>query len=91
MRGCDYLLPILPGNIVYRGQLGTANVEDAGKAIIRIVKNPKDQSLHFQNISGKDMECITPSGKILPISNGGTAPANHGLGLRFANGLVTVL
>ena len=91
MSGCDYNLPIIPGNLVFRGQIGVANVGDAGKPIIRVIKNPADNSNWLRNISEGDMNCITPSGKQILIANGSAAPANQGLSLRFANGYVTVL
>ena len=91
MSGCDYVLPLIPGNVVYRAQLGTANVDEAGKPVIRIVMNPADRSMHMQNVSGREMECITPTGRRVPVPSGTTAPANPGLALRLSDGMVTVL
>lgn len=87
MEGCDYLMPALPGNIVYRVQLGTANVDQAGNPMMVLRRNPNDpQQVILQNVSGVDVEVTTPSGKRKTVANGAAVPANPGIRVKLQNG-----
>ena len=92
MDGCDYTMPILPGNIVYRNQFGTADVDQAGNPVLMVRPHPQDPSaLLLQNISGADVECITPSGKRKVIANKAVIPANAGIAVRAFNATVEII
>lgn len=92
MAGCDYLMPALPGNIVYRVQLGTANVDQAGNPMMRVRRNPKDpQQIILQNVSGQDVEVTTPSGKIKMVANNAAVPANPGIKIKLQNGSLEIV
>jgi len=92
MAGCDYLMPALPGNIVYRVQLGTANVDQAGNPMMLVRRNPKDpQQVILQNVSGVDVEVTTPTGKIKMVSNNGAVPANTGIKIKLQNGSLEIV
>lgn len=89
--GCDYTMPIVSGNIVYRSQFGTADVDQAGDAILLIRPNPQDPAtLLLQNISGGDVECTTPSGKRIIVTNRNVIPAKPGIKIRISNGSVEI-
>ena len=92
MAGCDYLMPALPGNIVYRVQLGTASVDQAGNPMMRVRRNPKDpQQIILQNVSGQDVEVTTPSGKIKMVANNAAVPANPGIKIKLQNGSLEIV
>lgn len=82
--GCGYDMPLTPGAIVFRSQFGTANINAAAEAVLRVVANSRDLYLH--NISGKTLECITPSGRMVPVSHGEAVPVKKGLVLRLDSG-----
>jgi hypothetical protein len=91
MDGCDYKMPILPNNVVYRSQFGTADVDQAGNPVLLVRPHPNDPSiLLLQNVSGTDVECITPSGKRKVIPHAGAMPANVGIKVRAFNGTVEI-
>ncbi len=91
MDGCDYTMPILPGNIVYRCQFGTADVDQAGNPILVVRTHPKDPgTLLLQNLSGMDVECITPSGKRKLVAHKAVLPANAGIKIRAFNATVEI-
>lgn len=80
LTGCDYEVPILPGTVVYRLQFGTANVEQAGRPILRVRVNPKDRTeMMLQNVSGTELECHTPSGKQKMVPDGAPIPVIPGI------------
>ena len=79
--GCSYDMPLTPGAIVFRSQFGTANINVAAEAVLRVVVNSRNLYLH--NISDKMLECITPSGKTVPVSPGEPVPVKKGLALRL--------
>lgn len=87
---CEYEIPLLEGNIVFREQLGTANIGEGTKAVIRIVRNPQDRKLYLQNLTGHKILCITPSGRQVQVEHQETAPANVGLGFKIDSSMITV-
>lgn len=92
LSGCDYPMPILPGNILYRRQLGTADVDQAGKAIAVVRTHPQDAAvLALQNVSGQDVECLTPTGKRKIVPNQGMIPVKPGIILRAYNGTAEIM
>lgn len=92
MAGCNYLMPALPGNIVYRVQLGTANVDLAGNPMMLVRRHPQDPNqVILQNVSGKDVEVTTPSGKIKVVADKGAVPANAGIRIKLENGSLEIV
>lgn len=91
MDGCDYTMPVLAGNIVYRSQFGTADVDQAGEAVLVVRPHPNDpNTLLLQNVSGITVECITPSGKRKSIAPKAVIPANPGIKIRAFNATVEI-
>ena len=89
--GGNYEIPLIPGNVIFREQLGTANIGEGTKPVIKVVQNPADKKLYLQNISGKQITCITPTARQVPVADQGLAPANEGLGFKFDNCIITVV
>ena len=89
LSGCNYEFPIIPNNIVFKGQV-IKEVDLSVKPIIRIVENPQDNNLYLQNISGKELICITPSGNQLYIENNMTVPTKTGITLNVENGYIKI-
>lgn len=61
--GVKYLIPAVSGNVVYRAQLGSSNIDVAGQKVLLIRPYPKDPKvLVAQNVSGVDLNLIKPDG-----------------------------
>lgn len=91
LNGCKYSLPLIPGKIVFLSQVGSTNVADAAKPVIRVVSSSDGGKIYMQNISGGEIDCLTPSGRTVPVGLNALVPANPDLALRFSNGIVKVL
>ena len=77
---------LAPDTIIYRLQFGTANVDEAGAALLRVVRNPKKPSeLHLMNIAGRSLECYTPSGARKEVKHGATIPVIPGITIRISS------
>lgn len=69
--------------IIYRQHFGTANVDQAGNAILRVVKGNK--GLLLQNISDQILRCDTPSGQKREVKPNDAMPVVPGIRIRYAN------
>ena len=92
LSGCGYDMPACNGGAVFRLQLGTADVDEAGRAVLYIRRNPKNpQQVAVQNVSGETAECVTPSGRLVPVENGRAAPVRPGIKIRIGDGTAEVI
>lgn len=83
LEGLEYRVPLIHGNIIYRMQFGTADVDQAGKPVLLVRRHPEQPDMMLmQNISGMEIECITPSGKRKVIGDRAAMPANPGIKVR---------
>ena len=91
LEGIDYPVPLIPGNIVYRVQFGTADVDKAGNPILYIRKHPQmPNQIIMHNVSGENLECITPSGNRKIIAHNSIIPANKGIQIRSFGSIAEV-
>ena len=91
LSGCDYVYPAIGGNDIRREQLGTSSVEAANDVVIKIRQKKDDPTVRImQNVSGKEITCITPSGKRKAVPNMTMVPLKSGLQLVVDNNKLTV-
>jgi serine/threonine protein kinase len=90
--GVKYKVPAVDGNVIYRCQLGPANVDVAGDPVFQIRRYPKDPKLMvIQNVSGAEFRVTKPDGRTVPMGDKSAALAERGTVIRAFDGSLTVL
>lgn len=69
--------------IIYRQHFGVAKVEEAGKAILRVVKGQK--GLMLRNVSGQILKCTAPNGTNKAVGDNEFMPILPGVRIRFGD------
>lgn len=84
----DYSIPGIDGNILYRCQTGPCNVSEALEPVARVVASRTNADvLALKNLSGRNWDVETPSGKAkkilpeegIPLKNGIKFTVNRGM------------
>lgn len=89
--GVSYPIPLVPGAIVYRCQLGTADVNSAGEPVFLVQTNPKDRKqIVIRNVSGEDGTFSRPGTARSPIPARAAAAATPGITIELQHGSIVV-
>lgn len=79
LSGVSYNIPITVGNIIYRAQLASSNIDVAGDPVLLIRSHPKDLGeAVLQNVSGNDLTVEKPEGTQTILKHTNAVPAKHG-------------
>ncbi len=90
--GANYSMPLVAGNIVYRSQFGSANIDVAGEPVLKLCSHPQNPgALVIQNISKEALQATKPNGQRVPFEAGKFAACESGLLLEGFGGSVSVL
>lgn len=89
--GEKYKIPIANGNIIYRMQIASSNIDVAGKPVILVRTNPKAPSqLVLQNISENELTVIKPNGTRIPLKSKGAVGNEAGTIIDAFGGKITI-
>lgn len=92
LSGVNYKMPIVPGNIVYRSQLGTSNIDVAGNPAFVVRVHPKDpRALVLQNLSGTEVRVTKPDGSRILLMNRGAVSNEAGTVIEVFGGSITIV
>ena len=91
LSGTDYKVPIAHGNVVYRMQLSSSNIDVACDQVLLIRPHPKNQSeLVLQNVSDSELCVIKPSGNRIPLKLKGAVVNESGTKIEAFGGNVII-
>lgn len=74
-----YKLPIIAGSYIYRIQVEALPSAKECEVLLRIVRNKASNELYIQNLTGKSINVITPSGKNKEVLDQGIIPIKPNL------------
>lgn len=88
----DYHVPLTVGNVIYRSQLASSNIDVAGAPVLQVKRHPKDPTkIVLQNVSNGDMTVVKPDKTRVILGNGKATLAQPDVSIDGYGGRVTVI
>ena len=92
LSGVNYKMPIVAGNIVYRSQLGSSNIDVAGDPVFVVRVHPRDpRAVVLQNLSGMELRAIKPDSSRVLLKDKGAISNEAGTVIEAFGGSVTIV
>lgn len=90
--GVDYPVPVYPGNVVFRKQLGPCNVDSAGGRVLLVRTHPKDPTMVVaQNVSGTELTVTKAGGQRVIMKPNAAMGIEKGTTVDAFGGKITIV
>lgn len=89
--GLNYTLPVTPGNIIYRAQLGSSDIEKETDPVFVVMIHPKDRTqLVLHNRTDREFRAIKPDGSQVMIRPNGAITNLPGTQIQAYDKTITI-